>query len=89
MDKIFWSNILRKVSNIYNFYSQNDLILALLYKGAELGNNPIGIDKIVVLQNNNLKYGNLYNYDVSYKIDSHSSYIPNLNSIYYLIYKNS
>lgn len=88
-DEVRWSNILTKVSNIYNFYSQNDLVLKILYQGIEFGDNPIGLNKIEVMQKNNLKYGKLYNYDVSYNINGHSSYVSSFNSIYYRIRRSS
>jgi hypothetical protein len=61
---------------IHNFYSKNDSVLKYLYKTFELGNNPIGLNPILV----NSK--NIKNYDVSNLVNGHFEYKDKLQTIF-------
>ncbi|TLT07827.1 DUF726 domain-containing protein [Aliarcobacter thereius] len=70
-----WKAVSKTVNNkFYNFYSENDEILKKIYKLAELGKKPIGL--------NILKIDNCRNIDVSYTVNGHFEYKNNLPTIF-------
>ena len=86
IDDISATDLLRFTHNIYNFYSYNDDILNLMYKGAELSEEPIGLNYIKHKQIKT-KIGNLYNFNVSEFIAGHTKYISNFSTLYRRIYR--
>ena len=83
IDEIAWTHSLGVVENLYNFYSNKDLVLKLLYKAVEVGDEPIGLNPIKYKNINTIKQGTLINRDVSYRVEGHSKYI---NNLHYLLY---
>lgn len=81
-----WNTSLHACDNIYNFYSKNDDVLSYLFKFIEIGDEPIGLTPIIK-KNINENNGNLYNYDVSAEVKSHSSYTENLPYFFSLAIK--
>ncbi len=81
IDEVSATDILRFTKNIYNFYSYNDYILWYMYRIAEIGDEPIGLNKIRY-KNTKEKIGNLYNFDVNEFISGHTVYIENFDILY-------
>jgi len=75
-DKKRWILPSKVARNIYNFYSDNDLILRYLYQTIELGDEPIGLNKI------DSYLENIYNYNISDIVDGHTKYIENFEDIW-------
>lgn len=76
------SNEWNKICNITNqgicnFYTTNDWVLNNLYNLAELNSKPIGVEPLFL--NNTFK---IFNYDVSYTVNSHFDYKKNLPTIF-------
>jgi len=78
IDENSCSNLQQSAKNIYNFYSNNDMILEFLYKGIEY-KEPIGLKKI---QSKGKNSNSLYNLNVTNKINGHTEYIENFNYLY-------
>ena len=71
--KVNWRNCAKKVRLITNCYSKNDMVLRILYRIAEIGEMPVGVEKI------GKKIPNLKEIDCSRQVDKHTSYFKAVN----------
>lgn len=79
-----WAKISQTTNKgIYNFYSKHDAILKYIYKIAELRNSPVGLNPIIVEDNNKI-----FNIDVSNAVNGHAEYKKNLQHIFREVYFN-
>ncbi|MEA3316300.1 MAG: DUF726 domain-containing protein [Campylobacterota bacterium] len=79
---MLWAKSLNYINNLHNFYSHNDLVLKYLFQTIEMGDKPIGLDKIEpedIGDNSNNSY--IYNYNVSSIVDGHTKFISNLEKM--------